>query len=281
MNEINHAPTDALLADLNSDGVSDKAIGRWPVRTSTDLKVMVNKTLAWENSVTGPQHARSSVWVADSPDPSLPSFEEQADRMIDVLRTPLAGGGGEPWPAANIKRIYFDEVTPLPGKSIAETARSELMDALASGETITGFAGHGSPTAWTFQGLLGAQNVSDMHNEGYPTLIDTLTCYTTYFVSPHTDTLAHRLMAGYRVDSAGQQVPGVENGAVAVEGAATLSGYSDNERLARAALKYQLADGDTLGEALMKARRTAAHGRQGDSFKTWTLLGDPTLTIDP
>jgi len=120
-----------------------------------------------------------------------------------------------------------------------------------------------------------------MRNEGLPTLVTTLTCYTTYFVSPHTNTLAHRLMAGYRVDEGGSRVGGVANGAVAVHGAATLSGYSDNEQLARTAMEHQIDDGDTLGEAIRQARQAAAGAGHHDTAVNWTLLGDPTLTIEP
>ncbi|MDZ7841401.1 MAG: C25 family cysteine peptidase [Gammaproteobacteria bacterium] len=278
-NVINFSPSDGLLTDLDGDGLSDKAVGRWPVRTLTDLEVMVQKTLDWEDSVSGPRDARTSVWVTDSEDPAVASFEAQAERMIGTLQTPLAGGGGEPWPAEQISRVYFDEVSAEAGLSVAQTARGELMEALSAGQTVTGFVGHGSPTAWTFQGLLGPQHVSEMDNEGRPTLITTLTCYTSYFVSPNTDTLAHRLMKGYRKDGQGNEIPGVANGAVAVHGAATLSGYTDNESLARRTLAHQLQDGDTLGEAIRKARVAAFEAGQLDTAKNWALLGDPTLTI--
>lgn len=280
-NVIHHSPSDGLMTDLDGDNLSDKAVGRWPVRSLTDLEVMVRKTLDWEDTTDGPRDARTSVWVTDSEDPDVPSFRDQAERMIATLRTPLAGDASEPWPDENISRVYFDEVTPAAGQRASGAARDRLMQALASGQTITGFAGHGSPTAWTFQGLLAPKHVSEMRNEGRPTLVATLTCYTTYFVSPHTNTLAHRLMAGYRLDEQGKQIDGVANGAVAVHGAATLSGYSDNEQLARTAMEQQINEGDTLGEAIRHARWAAAQAGHPDTAVNWTLLGDPTLTIEP
>jgi len=280
-NLIHHSPSDGLMTDLDGDGLSDKAVGRWPVRSLTDLEVMVQKTLDWEDTLDGPRDNRTSVWVTDSADPSVPSFDAQAERMIETLLTPLAGDAGEAWPEDNITRIYWDSVEPLPSQSISRAARAQLMEALSQGQTVTGFAGHGSPTSWTFQGLLNAAHVKEMDNEGLPTMISTLTCYTTYFVSPYTNTLAHRLMSGYRVDGQGKQIPGAANGAVAVQGAATLSGYTDNENLARTTLRHQLEDGDTLGEAIRKARQAAAATGQVDTATNWALLGDPTLTIEP
>lgn len=277
-NMIHHSPSDGLMTDIDGDGLSDKAVGRWPVRTLSDLQVMVQKTLDWEDPVGGTRDDRTSVWVSDSKDPNVPSFQTQAERMIDTLQTPVAGDSTEAWPSENISRVFFDELEAAPGMSVAQTARNQLLEAISNGQTVTGFVGHGSPTAWTFQGLLSPHHVSDMDNEGLPTLITTLTCYTTYFVSPYTNTLAHRLMAGYRLGGDGKPVEGVANGAVAVHGAATLSGYSDNEALARIALEHQLEDGDTLGEAIRKARQAAG---QIDTATNWALLGDPTLTIQP
>ena len=270
-----HAPNDALMTDLDGDRRGDKAIGRWPVRTLADLEATVRKVMDWETPSVGTASLMTSTWVTDSEDPSVPSFVAQAERMIDRLATPLAGDGAEPWPAENVTRIYFDQVTPLPSKSVAETARTELFDALSQGQTLTGFTGHGSPGTWTFQGLLSARHIRDLDNEGRPTLVNTLTCYTSYFVSPVSDTLAHRLMNGYRVDSSGASIPGAANGAVAVHGAATLSSYEDNEAMVGAVLDGQLLRGQTLGEAVRDARQSM----EDDAGLNWVLLGDPTLVV--
>jgi len=267
---IPHTPSDALLADLDGDGVGDKAIGRWPVRSETDLAVIVQKTLDdWPSVMAGDQ---SALWVTDSEDSAAQSFQAQAERMID----PLEAAG---WPDTGIDRVYFDQIQPDAGETRAEAARAQMIAALEQGKSLTGFAGHGAPSMWTFQGLLTPDDVSAIDNEGLPTLISTLTCYTSYFVSPHTDTLAHRLLNGYREDAAGNPIPGVANGAVAIHGAATLSDYSGNETFAKTALQAQLQQGATLGEAILLARQQASAQGLSDVARNWTLLGDPTLTL--
>jgi len=266
---IPHTPSDALLADLDGDGVGDKAIGRWPVRSDSDLEVVVQKTLDWQGATGGDQ---SALWVTDSEDARLPSFIDQAERMID----PLEQAG---WPDSAIERVYFDQVEPGADQTRAEAARQAMVQAIESGKSLTGFVGHGAPSMWTFQGLLTPDDVSAIDNEGLPTLISTLTCYTSYFVSPHTDTLAHRLINGYREDAAGNPIPGVANGAVAIHGAATLSDYSGNETFARAVLEAQLEKGATLGAAIHSARQQAAGLGLDDVVRNWALLGDPTLVL--
>jgi hypothetical protein len=265
---ISYTPSDALLADLDGDGLADKAVGRWPVRGISDLQATVDKTLAWS---AGQVDERSAIWVADTDDLNVPSFRGQANRMLGVL-------GDAGWPDASLDRIFLDDIEPLAGMSIADTARIQFFDKLLQGRSLTGFSGHGAPTMWTFQGLLTPTDLNDLYNEGRPTLIGTMTCYTSYFVSPFNDTVAHRWMNGYRVDASGNQIPGVPNGAVAIHGAATLSNYAQNEVFASEVLSNQL-DGLTLGQAVERARQEARSKNIEDLVINWTLLGDPTLRV--
>ncbi|MEM9302167.1 MAG: exosortase-dependent surface protein XDP2 [Pseudomonadota bacterium] len=265
---VRHTPGDALLADLDGDGLADKAVGRWPVRSLGDLQSIVAKTLAWESV----RALRSSVWLTDAEDPFQSSFEAQADRML----VPLLGAR---WQGPDLDRIHFDQVLPDPGLSVADTARRQLFDRIEAGRTLTGFVGHGSPSVWTFQGLLSPNDLAELDNEGSPTLITTMTCYTSYFVSPRSDTVAHRWMNGYGEDASGAPLIGRANGAVAVNGAATLSSYLGNERFAREVLKQQL-DGRTLGQAMEQARGLARARGAVDQVINWTLLGDPTLRLE-
>ncbi|HKL54271.1 MAG TPA: C25 family cysteine peptidase, partial [Wenzhouxiangellaceae bacterium] len=264
---IPHAPADPLLADLDGDGRPDKALGRWPVRSLDDLESIVTKTLDWD---ADPGALSNAVWVTDSQDPNQASFVEQAAGLSDAL----VGSG---WPGAAIAGVHFDEVVPPAGVSTADAAREAFFALLEQGRSLSGFVGHGSPAMWTFQGLLTPDDIGELSNEGFPTLIGTMTCYTTYFVSPSSDTVAHRWMNGYREDALGNAIPGVPNGAVAVHGAGVLSNYGTNGWFARTVLQHQL-NGETLGRAIELTRAAVPAG--GDALFNWILLGDPTLRLD-
>ncbi|VAW36177.1 hypothetical protein MNBD_GAMMA01-1130 [hydrothermal vent metagenome] len=252
---IPHTPSDALLTDLDGDGVGDKAIGRWPVRSISDLEAIVAKTMHWGNGSN-----LNIVLVTDEQDGTNQSFEAQAERLID--QTIMAG-----WDTQFVQRIYTDQLQGTTGLGAADQARELLFESWMNNKTLTNFIGHGSPTQWSRSGILAASDVTDLFNPTTPAMIGTLTCYTSYFVSPMTNTLAHQLMNGS--DS-------LVNGAIAVHGAASLSDYTSNEVFAKHVLEQQL-NGETLGQAIYLARLHASTLGYSDQVINWVLLGDPTL----
>jgi len=261
---VRHTPSDALLADLDGDGLGDKAIGRWPVRSLDDLASIVTKTFDWQDNMAA---GRSAVWAADVDDPSLPAFSSQAARLIQ----PLVEQG---WPESELNTVLMG------GDHFASAAeaRAEFFALLEQGRTLTGFSGHGSAGMWTNQGFLVPEDISALHNEGQPTLIGTQACYSSYFVSPHNDTVAHRWMNGYRTDAQGSPIAGATNGAVAVHSASTLSNYLQNEAYSRWVIEHQVS-GHTLGQAVQLARQQANQQGMADLVVNWVLLGDPTLRL--
>ncbi len=262
---VPHAPSDALMSDLDGDGLGDMAIGRWPVRSMGDLQSIVQKTLDWDANMAG---QRTALWAADSEDPDIASFAGQVDRMLSPLR------------AAGWSESGFDTVqVGADDFASADAARTQFFKLLQEGKALTGYTGHGSAGVWSFQGFLFPSDLAELYNDGFPTLIGTMACYTSYFSSPSNDTVAHRWMNGFRLDRNGDPVVGAPNGAVAVHGAATLSNYAQNEVFASQVVEHQL-DGLTLGQSVLAARNEAQQRGIKDLVVNWTLLGDPTIKLD-
>ncbi len=67
--------SDALLADVDGDGRSDLALGRWPVSSKQAVAHLVKRTLAYENQP--PLHAGSVIV-----DPTDPAFSRMAERLV-------------------------------------------------------------------------------------------------------------------------------------------------------------------------------------------------------
>ncbi|MBL4660193.1 MAG: hypothetical protein JKY19_07540 [Alcanivoracaceae bacterium] len=256
---IRHSPNDQLLMDVDGDGIADKALGRWPVRTMDDLNAIVQKTFDWENNLANDQ---SIAWVIDRQDPSAMPFDMQADRIMEKLTG---------W---HSDIINYDSMVEVNGMSKADLTREALFNSMNIGKTLTAFNGHGSPTTWSTARILSASDISELDNSGNPTVIFALACYTNYFVSPYTDSLSNRLLNA-STDATGQVIPGIYNGAAGIHGAITLSDYAQNEIIAKIIVERQLL-GDSLGEAILFARNNI----ELEVRKTWTLLGDPTLKLE-
>ncbi len=259
---IRHSPSDGLLVDLygpdghtgDPDGVPDRSVGRWPVRTAEELKTIIDKTLKYQETMAS---RRSAMLVADQTDARFPPFSSQVEKVGAKLMSP----GTPPQPWTDVTRVFMDDFSS-PGD-----ARNALKQGFEHGQTITLYSGHGSPSGWSFQGLLDWQTAKSLTNAGLPTLVGTMSCYTTYFVAPSTDTIGHQLLLSG------------DRGAALIQGAATLSGFSQNEELL-GRVTDAMVGGQSVGEAVLTARKALGKS-YSDVITNWSVLGDPSLRIEP
>ncbi len=261
---IQYTPTDALMVDFDGDEYSDKALGRWPVRTLTELETIVAKTLVFSDPVTGMFDDRLALLIAEEITAQEGyDFSAQMERLNTKLKS-FVDDPANPvlWDdtADAVDRVYVQDLIDGGDPTPYATARGMIYDGInaADGQTMTIFGGHGSPAAWSFNLLLQSSDVAEnLNNVGKPTLMMPMACYTTYYNETHTNTLAHQLLLSG------------DKGAAAIHAAATLSGYNDNEAMGTAILEYQLKDGDTLGVAVERARRLTT---DRDVRINWTVL---------
>ncbi len=269
-----YTPTDALIVDFDGDEISDKALGRWPVRTEAELGYIVDKTLAYGDASSGVYQDRTALLIAEEVTPQEGfNFKLQMERINQKLASLNPSDAANPikWDvtAGAVDKVYLDDIIAEnpPGGYLA-AAQVQIQDGInqPDGQALTIFGGHGAPMSWSFNNLMTpaiAQN--NLTNAGTPTLMMPMACYTTYYSETSTNTLAHQLLlAG-------------DKGAVAIHAAATLSSYQDNERMGTAALESQLIGGQTLGQAIEQARQSV---NVRDVQINWTLLGDPTLRLE-
>ncbi|MEM7050958.1 MAG: C25 family cysteine peptidase [Acidobacteriota bacterium] len=245
---IRFSPSDALLGDVDGDGFPDLAIGRLPARTPEELRAMVRKTLdfGWQ----GPR--RTALFAADDAE-AMTSFAAISDRL-------LAGALPPDWRA---ETVYLDDLA-------IDAARHALLAGLDRAPALASFIGHSGPTVWTFDGLFSAADVAGLSNPA-PMVLTQWGCWNTYFVAPAYDTLAHALLLD------------PEHGAAAVLGASTLTTVESERLLAQQAFGRMLTPGEALGRALQQAKEELrrSHPERLDVLLGWTLLGDPTLVLNP
>jgi len=243
---VRHAPADALLGDLDGDALPELAIGRWPVRTRAEADLLVAKTLAYASAA----HAGRALFVAGGSEPALD---------FSALGTSLSAALPPGWNAA---QANVDALGPA-------GARDALVAAVNEGRALVNFVGHSAVDRWTFDPLLTGNDATALFaNAGAPTVVSQWGCWSSWFVSPTSQSLAQRLLLD------------ADGGAAAVVGAATLVETANTD--AHLALFLRDAGGGAqLGDALQAMRRAvAADGvERRDLTLGIHLLGDPTLRL--
>jgi len=253
---VHYTPCDSCLV-ADSNGLPELAIGRWPVRTLSDLESVINKTLAWRDS--GQSASHTALMIADEKEKGA-NFSQQMDTLAQQFEN------APNW--NSIEKVYFDEKLVESGQDsdlAAEMARSETIDALNNGVSVVSFSGHSAPTMWSFKRILTYEDAALIDNTGQTALALPLACYTNYADSPSVNTMAHQFL----VED--------ESGFVAIYGAATLSSFTQNGVSAQKVTAH-LLQGETIGEAVRNAKRELGVPYM-DVVRNSNLLGDVTLKI--
>lgn len=255
VNVFAYTATDNPYADLDGDNVPELAIGRWPVRSLTDLQTIIKKTKDWhQNRENNPY--QSAYLLAQATDGQSLDFTEQLNGRVQSPLSLLDE-------MDSISILSLDNLPEGVTDPVAFT-RTSLAEQINNGTDIISFSGHGSPTAWGFQNIINTSFIQSLENQGEPVLLMPLACYISHYESVTTNTLAHQwLFAG-------------DIGAAAIHGASVLGEYRENGLFAERYLRKSKTS-TTLGEAILKAKQEL--GSQNEMLHNWALLGDPTLPI--
>jgi len=247
-NSITFAPVDAKYVDLDNDNVPDLPIGRLPVRTTAQLRTLLNKRDAYLNR----SYAGKALLVADKYDAVQQyDFKNDANAIeAEYLQN------------FTTEKAYVDDLG-------VRNARIKLTNEINQGVSLAAFFGHSSTNQWSFDGLLTGNDAARLDNAGKPTVVTQWGCWNAYYVSPNEDSMGHRFMME------GDQ------GAVAVMGASTLTSANSERKLATLVFA-RLANGERLGDAVTNAKQEYAQDNPGDLdvLLGWTILGLPDLLVN-
>jgi hypothetical protein len=231
--------SDDWFVDFNDDGKPQMAIGRLPIRTTTDADQVVSKIIDYEHSGA----PEALVLVSDLNDGvDFKASNSQIQAMLpQQLKT----------------------VSIVRGQTDVD-AKTTLMDQLTQGQRIINYAGHGSVSLWRGN-LLTDSDVQTLANHTPSPLMVTMTCLNGYFQDPHLASLGESLL---RVN---------KGGAVAVWASSGMTENGDQTLMNREFFKQLFSNGSmTIGDAI-KAAKSAI--KDDDVRKTWILFGDPTMRI--
>lgn len=239
-------------------------IGRFPVRTLSEAKIAVDKTIAYaENRDLGIWKTRAT-FVADNADyPGVYSHLNNADELANLTERLQ--------PELIINKIYMDAHAKKTenGLTTFPTAKRQLHDAFEKGTLLVNYIGHGSPTAWADEQLMTLNDIQQFKYKHLPVWI-TATCDFCNFDNTQT--------SGGEIAFLNET-----SGAIALFTTTRVVLDIDNQRLNELMLKSLFGNnhqGTTqkLGNILRNAKNERG-GNDTINKLNFMLIGDPALHL--
>lgn len=247
---------------FSGDHTLEIGVGRLPVKTTAEARVVVDKLIhyATSNQTQGRWRNRV-VFVADDGDNN--KHQRDAEQLAAGLDTAYA--------SFSTTKIYLDAFPQeaLPGGEAAPEVNRRIERDLKQGALIMNYTGHGSETRWTQENIFNVNTINQLHNYDQLPFFVTATCEFGRHDDPNQVSGAEQLMLSDR------------GGAIGLVTTARPV-YSNTNLLLNEAFYTQVfaqQNGDflTVGEIF---RRTKNNALSGPVNRNFSLLGDPSMTLN-
>ena len=245
----------------------DVAVGRFPVTTDEEAKVMVDKTINYMQNANAGAWQNTLMFMGDDGNDNLHMTDENevADYISNL------------YPDFQVKKVMWDAYkreTSSVGNTYPEAAKL-IKQQQAEGALIMDYAGHGSLTQLSHEKVLELSDFSSFSNANLPLWI-TAACDVMPF-------------DGVENNIGEAAVLNANGGAVAFYGTTRTVYANRNKYMNRAflhrVLSVQNAKPMPIGEAHRLAQNDLVIGRYGETDQTnnrlqYSLLGDPAMPLN-
>jgi hypothetical protein len=233
--------SDSKIADTNSDGIPDVALGRIPVSNDAELVAYVNKLRDHTHETT----ERSIIFSADAPDQGT-NFGKASDEAAQAL---------EVRPQT---RLHVGEIGSV-------ATRNGLISAWTTGTPLVSWVGHGGLDQIASSGILTAGDVPALQASGRLPVLIAMTCTINRFEDGIVEPLGAALTRQ------------ADAGALAVWSATGLSNHENARDLQRTFMKLAATRPELrVGDLILLTH--AAH--PSDTAGIYVLLGDPAIALE-
>ncbi|MCJ7935121.1 MAG: type IX secretion system sortase PorU [Chryseobacterium sp.] len=267
--------TSPQTATYIENNLPDLPVGRIPAANASEAGDMINKTLAYYNSLPG-QSSPFGEWrmrldfvVDDDSDDGPPFHNVMNNTLVNVFEQPAQQELKE----YNVKKLYLDS---FPAQSTAAGQRypqvnQAISNAIGNSMYLFYF-GHGGINGWAQERVLTSTEIQNSNNfsnvySRFP-FVSTITCEFTLWDEPSTN-------------SAGEQFIKLKQGGAAAmitssRAIGVIYGRQFTDLYTKNIFKLTNDDFETLGNAHLTAKKQ--RGADLNHLKV-NLLGDPAMKL--
>ena len=247
------------LSGYTYQGKPDVAVGRFPARTVEQATVLVDKTVSYANNDEAGAWQNTICMMGD--DGNGNSHMTSADKVATLVETN--------YPGYLLKKIYWDAYTRTSsstGYSYPDVTRL-IKQQMESGALIMNYCGHGAPYAFSHELVMKLGDFEESVTKRLPLWV-TASCDIMPF-DGQEENIGETVMLSER------------GGGVAFFGTTRTVYASYNEVMNLAFTNYVLSPGNTIGEAVRRAKcDLVSEGADITPNKLqYSLLGDPALRL--
>lgn len=248
---------------LDASGTIDIGIGRFPLSTAEEARVMVDKIISY----SGNGYPVRSDWrnvltfIADDENQNL--HLSQAEELTQIVKSKF--------PVFNVQKIYFDayKMIEIPGGQRFPDATTAVNQAVEQGSLIINYTGHGGEDGLSYEKVVTTGDIESWKNADKLAVFVTATCEFSRFDNPERYTAGEMLI----------NQPG--GGAIALYSTTRLAFAGDNIGLNKSFFEHLMdrsADGQfiKMGDLIRLSKNDNKNKYQ---LKNFALLGDPAQSI--
>lgn len=173
-----------------NDLIPDLFIGRIPVSTNSDVIVVIDKIIEYEQNPTISQWRNQALFISGNDastfefgNPSRPLFRTQNSRVVmDEISNNTS--------SFRLNAIRDTSLNPDPNFG----STTDLIEYFDDGVFMINFLGHGGGGIWSDVKLMGLSDINRLNNQGKYPFITSMTCFTGAFDNPGDYGLAQKLV---------------------------------------------------------------------------------------
>ena len=237
--------SDDWFSDFTGTGMPTIATGRLPVSTVDEATTVVGKIATYEGRSTKGSWTANALMVADKDDTE--SFTQDSQTVQASLPANM-----------QVTNVFTDTVGTT-------GARTDILDAINSGQLLVNYLGHGSEEQWSGSAIFDTDSVNSLTNGSQLPVFLIMDCLNGFFQDVYAQPLGVTLMLSSN------------GGAVAVLASSGLNQPPPQTKLDALVVQNALnAKGTALGDAMVKAK---SHIGDADVRRTFILFGDPAMQV--